>query len=118
QTRGVPLWIAGGSASRGSLAALGMTASARDDVARMTKPTFDLSPGELRRLGVLTADAVAAHREGLLAHPVFGKIGAKASLFDEPLPEEGEPFENVLAFVREHVAPFPMGNSHPRFFGF
>jgi aromatic-L-amino-acid/L-tryptophan decarboxylase len=84
----------------------------------MTKPTFDLSPGELRRLGALTAEAVAAHREGLLAHPVFGKIGAKAPLFDEPLPEDGEPFENVLAFVREHVAPFPMGNSHPRFFGF
>lgn len=84
----------------------------------MTKPSFDLPPDELRRLGTLTADAVASHREELLSHPVFGKIGAKAALFDEPLPEEGRPFEEVLAFVREHVLPYPMGNSHPRFYGF
>ncbi len=82
------------------------------------KPTFDLSPGELRRLGGLAAEAVAAHREGLLERPVFGKIGPLASLFDEPLPEEGTPFEDVLSFVRENVMPYPMGNSHPRFFGF
>lgn len=84
----------------------------------MTKPPFDLDPGELRRLGELAADAVASHREGLLDRPVFGKIGTRAPLFDEPLPEEGQPFEEVLAFVRENVMPFPMGNSHPRFFGF
>ncbi|MFY9550983.1 MAG: pyridoxal-dependent decarboxylase [Thermoanaerobaculia bacterium] len=84
----------------------------------MSRPTFDLPPDELRRLGTLTADAVAGHREGLLSRPVFGKIGEKAALFDEPLPEEGRPFEEVLAFVREHVLPYPMGNSHPRFYGF
>ncbi len=84
----------------------------------MTKPTFDLLPGELRRLGELAADAVASHREELLDRPVFGKVGEKAALFDEPLPEEGSSFEEVLSFVREHVMPFPMGNSHPRFFGF
>ena len=37
---------------------------------------------------------------------------------DEPPPEEGQPIEETLAFVREHILPFPMGNSHPRFFGF
>ena len=84
----------------------------------MTKPLFDLSPDELRRLGGLAAEAVAGHREGLLKKPVFGKIGSRAALFDEPLPEEGQRFEDVLAFVREHVMPYPMGNSHPRFYGF
>ncbi len=84
----------------------------------MSRPRFDLSPAELRRLGALTADAVASHRERLLERPVFGKVGADAALFDEPLPEEGRPYEEVLAFVREHVLPFPMGNSHPRFYGF
>ncbi len=82
------------------------------------KPTFDLPPDELRRLGALAADAVAGHREELLARPVFGKVGPRAALFDEPVPEEGRPFEEVLAFAREHILPYPMGNSHPRFYGF
>jgi len=84
----------------------------------MSKPTFDLSPEELRRLGGLAADAVAEHRQELTSRPVFGKVGSRAALFDEPVPEEGRPFEEVLAFVREHVLPYPMGNSHPRFYGF
>jgi aromatic-L-amino-acid decarboxylase len=84
----------------------------------MTKPAFDLTPEEIRRLGALAVDAVAAHREELLSRPVFGKIGALAPVFEEPVPEDGRPFEEVLAFVREHILPYPMGNSHPRFFGF
>ena len=79
---------------------------------------FDLPPEEVRRIGGLAADAVAAHRAELSRHPVFGKVGASAALFDEPLPEEGRPIEEILAFVREHVMPRPFGNSHPRFFGF
>jgi glutamate/tyrosine decarboxylase-like PLP-dependent enzyme len=79
---------------------------------------FDLPPDEVRRLGRLAADAVASHRERLLQRPVFGKVGTDAKLFDEPLPEEGRPAEELIAFVNEHVLPFPMGNSHPRFFGF
>jgi aromatic-L-amino-acid decarboxylase len=84
----------------------------------MTKPTFDLPPEEVRRMGRLAADAVAEHRARLIERPVFGKIGPDAALFDEPIPEEGRPFEEVLAFAREHILPFPMGNSHPRFYGF
>jgi len=79
---------------------------------------FDLPPDEVRRIGRLAADAVAEHRRDLLSHPVFGKVGGEAGRFDEPLPEDGRPFEEVLGFVREHVMPRPMGNSHPRFFGF
>src|SRR6266498_3724835 len=80
--------------------------------------SFDLSPDEIRRLGYLAADAVAEHREKLESRPVFGKVGAAAPLFEEPVPEEGMPVDEVLAFVREHILPFPMGNSHPRFYGF
>jgi glutamate/tyrosine decarboxylase-like PLP-dependent enzyme len=82
------------------------------------KPTFDLPPDELRRLGELTADAVASHRKDLFARPVFGKVGSRARLFDEKLPEEGRPFEEVLAFAREHILPYSTGNAHPRFYGF
>lgn len=84
----------------------------------MTNSPFDLSPEEIRRLGYMAADAVAEHRERLTSRPVFGKVGADAALFDEPPPEEGQPIEETLAFAREHILPFPMGNSHPRFFGF
>jgi glutamate/tyrosine decarboxylase-like PLP-dependent enzyme len=79
---------------------------------------FDLGPDELRRLGVLAAEAVAAHRAELSSHPVFGKVGGGAAVFEEALPEVGQPVEDILAFVRQHVLPRPMGNSHPRFFGF
>ena len=84
----------------------------------MSDSTFDLSPEEVRRLGYLAADAVAEHRERLLSRPVFGKIGAGAAAFDEPIPEEGRPIEQTLEFVRERILPYPMGNSHPRFYGF
>lgn len=83
----------------------------------MTNP-FDRTPEEMRRMGYLASDAIAGHRATLEARPVFGKVGPAASLFEGPAPEEGVPFEEVLAFVREHVMPFPMGNSHPRFYGF
>ena len=84
----------------------------------MKRSSFDLPADEIRRLGYLAADAVAEHREKLTSRPVFGKIGRDASLFSEPLPLEGRQFEEVLSFVRQHVMPFPFGNSHPRFFGF
>jgi aromatic-L-amino-acid decarboxylase len=80
--------------------------------------TFDLPPDEIRRLGYAATDAVADARAQLMSRPVFGKVGASASLFDEPPPEEGQPIEKTLAFAREHILPFPMGNSHPRFYGF
>jgi aromatic-L-amino-acid/L-tryptophan decarboxylase len=79
---------------------------------------FDLSPEEVRRMGRLAADAVADHRAGLESRPVFGKVGPASSLFDEPLPEEGRPFEELLRFVSENVLVRPFGNSHPRFFAF
>jgi len=84
----------------------------------MKNSAFDLSPDEIRRLGYAATDAVADARAQLTSRPVFGKVGAGASRFDEPPPEEGQPIEKTLAFAREHILPFPMGNSHPRFYGF
>src|SRR5512136_1462832 len=79
---------------------------------------FDLDPEAVRRLGYRAADLVADHRAGLLEGPVFGKVGDAAALFDEPLPEEGQPIEAVLDAVRDRVLAHPFGNSHPRFFAF
>jgi aromatic-L-amino-acid decarboxylase len=79
---------------------------------------FDLDPEEIRRLGRLAADCAAEHRALLTERPVFGKVGADAPTFDIPLPEDGRPADEIIEFVRRHVMPRPMGNSHPRFFGF
>ncbi len=79
---------------------------------------FDLTPDELRRLGRLAAEIVARQRQALEGRPVFGKVGDARSLFDEPLPEEASPLEEVLAFVEREILARPFGNSHPRFFAF
>src|SRR5512139_3321687 len=79
---------------------------------------FDLDPEDLRRLGRRVADIVADQRASLPDRPVFGKLGEKAALFDEPLPEAGLPLDTVLDLVRERILPFAFGNSHPRFFAF
>ena len=81
-------------------------------------PEFDLDPEAVRRLGHRVADLVADHRKHLLERPVFGKVGDDAALFDEPLPEDGQPLEAVLDAVRDRVLAHPFGNSHPRFFAF
>jgi glutamate/tyrosine decarboxylase-like PLP-dependent enzyme len=79
---------------------------------------FDLPPEDVRRLGYRAADLVAEHLAGLPSRPVFGKVGPDARLFDRPLPLEGQPLDDVLAFVRAHVLPHPFGNSHARFYAF
>jgi glutamate/tyrosine decarboxylase-like PLP-dependent enzyme len=79
---------------------------------------FDLDPDAIRSLGRKAAELVAEHRQGLNDRPVFGKVGSAAAVFDEPLPRTGQPIDDVLAFVREHVLAFPFGNSHPRFYAF
>jgi glutamate/tyrosine decarboxylase-like PLP-dependent enzyme len=79
---------------------------------------FDLDPEAVRQLGYRVADLAAEHRALLADRPVFGKVGEAAAGFDEPLPEAGQPIEDVLAAVRERILPLPFGNSHPRFFAF
>jgi aromatic-L-amino-acid decarboxylase len=79
---------------------------------------FDLDAETVRRLGYRAADLVAEHIAELLPGPVFGKVGDAAAVFEEALPEEGLPAEEVLAAVRERILSHPFGNSHPRFFAF
>ncbi len=74
---------------------------------------------DLGRAARLAADLAMDHLGGIRAGPVWPPMGeaARAWLRDQPLPELGRPAEMVLADIAEHVLPYPMGNGHPRFFG-
>jgi aromatic-L-amino-acid decarboxylase len=74
---------------------------------------------DLRRAARRAADLAVDHLTGIRARPVWQPMGETASawLRDQPLPEHGRPADALLADIAEHVLPYPMGNGHPRFFG-
>jgi len=78
-----------------------------------------LDPGEFRRLGHRTVDLIADYLEGLTGRPVFTPMPATARrvLWEQPLPDQGRPPDELLAWCAAHLLPYPMGNGHPRFFG-
>ena len=84
----------------------------------MSASEFELPAEEFERLAALAAESITEHWRTHVAGRAFAKVGPDGARFEEPLPEEGEPLESILAFVRERVLPHPYGNSHPRFFAF
>jgi glutamate/tyrosine decarboxylase-like PLP-dependent enzyme len=65
------------------------------------------------------ADIAASHLSGIRAGPVWQPMADadRAWLRDQPLPDAGRPLDTLLADIAAHVLPYPMGNGHPRFFG-
>ncbi|GGO62874.1 amino acid decarboxylase [Nonomuraea cavernae] len=74
---------------------------------------------ELWRAGRSAADLAAGHLAAVPAGPVWRPVpdADRSWLARQPLPETGRPLETLLDDVRERVLPYPMGNGHPRFFG-
>ncbi|MEZ7131153.1 aspartate aminotransferase family protein [Nonomuraea sp. AD125B] len=74
---------------------------------------------DLRAAGERAAALVAAHLAGLPDGPVWQPVpdGERAWLSGQELPADGRPLDDLLDDVRAHVLPHPMGNGHPRFFG-
>ncbi|KJS62612.1 pyridoxal phosphate-dependent decarboxylase family protein [Streptomyces rubellomurinus] len=65
------------------------------------------------------ADLVTDYLAELPARPVWQPMdeAARTALLDGPLPAEGRPLDDLLAAIGRDVLPYPMGNGHPRFFG-
>lgn len=85
------------------------------------KPEETLDPAdwdELRALGHRMVDEILTSLQTVRDQPAWRPIPdeVKAAL-RRPLPREGEGAEAAYQDFRQHVLPHPMGNIHPRFWG-
>jgi glutamate/tyrosine decarboxylase-like PLP-dependent enzyme len=78
-----------------------------------------MDPEAFRRLAHAAADLVADHLGRIAEGPVFAPMTPpeRAALLERPLPDDGAGPETLLALVGREVFAHPMGNGHPRFFG-
>ncbi|MBO0872418.1 MAG: aminotransferase class V-fold PLP-dependent enzyme [Pseudonocardia sp.] len=70
-------------------------------------------------LGRDVAGLVADYLASVPDHPVWRPVRAEDRdwLVDQPLPRSGRPLADLVGDVRDRVLRYPMGNGHPRFFG-
>ena len=82
-------------------------------------PALMLDPETFRALGYQAVDLATAHLAGMREAPVFQPMPptARVSLLEQPLPAAGAAPEEILGRFTADVLPYPMGNGHPRFFG-
>lgn len=72
----------------------------------------------MRHLGHRMVDDMMDYLQGVRERPVWHPISTmdKDSL-NQPLPLDPQPVEEVYSEFLEHILPNPMGNIHPRFWG-
>lgn len=89
------------------------------DSRRAQVPGFSFSETELRDLGYQIIDEMATYLAGIQNRPVWQAMpdDVRTVVRRQVLPEQGQPFKETLAFLREMLLPYPQGNGHPRFAG-
>jgi aromatic-L-amino-acid/L-tryptophan decarboxylase len=78
-----------------------------------------LSPQEFRRLGYQAVDLAVQDLATLTDGPVYKpmKQEERDLIREQPLPEHGASADAIFTFFQRAILPHPMGNGHPRFFG-
>ncbi len=81
---------------------------------------LDLSPEEVLALGRLALERVAAYYESLPGRPVLEPTSSAAlrTQLEEPLPQAGAGFEELVQKLEEIVVRYSRHSAHPRFFGY
>ena len=74
---------------------------------------------EFRALAGHAVDLAARHLDRIEERPVFRPMTPeeRRALLEMALPQEGQPLARALDLARDQVLSHPMGNGHPRFFG-
>ena len=80
--------------------------------------TWHWTSEELKRVGYAVVDLIAEHVSELPEKPVFRPVPREVAedLTQAPLPINGESADSILSQFAEKIAPYPMGNGHPRFY--
>jgi aromatic-L-amino-acid/L-tryptophan decarboxylase len=80
---------------------------------------MQLSNEEFQRLGHRAVDIASNYLADLSARPVFQRMNdsERQTLMTMPMPAEPLAGEEILRLTVERILPHPMGNGHPRFFG-
>jgi glutamate/tyrosine decarboxylase-like PLP-dependent enzyme len=79
----------------------------------------DLDYEKIRDLGHLAIDRLIDHLSALRNGPVYVAVpdNERQSLLNQPLPMQGTDPLKIIDDIITEVFRFPMGNNHPRFFG-
>jgi len=81
---------------------------------------LDPTAAEIRAAGSAAVEWVATYCEALRELPLYPDVsGARLrERFSEPLPQNGRPFDDLLARFRDDIVAGSRHNGHPRFFGY
>ena len=72
----------------------------------------------LKALGHKMVDDMVDLLQNIRERPVWQPVGpASRAEFQTAAPEQPQPLDNVYLDFQTHVAPYPLGNIHPRFWG-
>jgi len=80
---------------------------------------FELDNDRIKALGARITALAADHLTGMRGHAAFAPMRAEVrrALIEQPLPRQGLAPDLILERIATELMPYPMGNGHPRFFG-